>query len=220
MGLSQWRNNYIINYDSHLLYFLNFQNKQHEYSLGRLFANRPCYDKSAYSASVDLHRADCRDLLETLMRARDEESGRGLTDDELKNQIVTLMMAGQEVDQISLTYLIVDICQWNTEDSWRVFFTTLFDWAIPMETCSLVAQTTAVVMSLCLLMLATHPEIQEKAREKVLSILPNGRVQVSWDDIERFWIPRLYSQGDTEVSWTLAVTCNRIAQSTACALLF
>lgn len=33
-------------------------------------------------------------------------------------------------------------------------------------------QTTAVAMSWCLLMLATHPDIQEKARQEILSVIP------------------------------------------------
>ena len=39
----------------------------------------------------------CSDLLGMMMMARDESSGEGMTDKELRDQVMTIMLAGHEV---------------------------------------------------------------------------------------------------------------------------
>ncbi len=44
------------------------------------------------------------DLLQMLLEARDEESGQGMTDRQLRDELVTLFLAGHETTSISLTW--------------------------------------------------------------------------------------------------------------------
>ncbi len=48
--------------------------------------------------------ADSGDLLDLLMDARDEESGQGMTDQQLRDEVVTLMIAGHETTANALTW--------------------------------------------------------------------------------------------------------------------
>jgi cytochrome P450 len=68
-----------------------------------------------------------KDVLGMMMMARDEATGQGLSDDELQDEVMTIMIAGHE--------------------------------------------TTGVSMAWCLLMLASNPEVQEKARQEILDQL-------------------------------------------------
>ena len=48
-----------------------------------------------------------RDCLGIMMLARDEKSGRGLTDEELRDEVLTLMFAGHEVRRTVSTMCIL-----------------------------------------------------------------------------------------------------------------
>jgi cytochrome P450 len=45
-----------------------------------------------------------KDLLARLLAARDEETGRGMTAEEIRNQVVTIFMAGHETTALALTW--------------------------------------------------------------------------------------------------------------------
>ena len=53
-------------------------------------------------------------------------------------------------------------------------------WGLCMRVC----QTTAVAMSWCLLMLAKHHDIQQKARAEVLSVV-GGSEPLNWDSLDK-----------------------------------
>ena len=53
---------------------------------------------------VDRGAAPQDDLLQMLLEARDEESGQGMTDRQLRDELVTLFLAGHETTSISLTW--------------------------------------------------------------------------------------------------------------------
>jgi len=61
------------------------------------------------------------DLLQMLMDARDEESGEGYNDLELRNQIITLMLAGYETSANALTWL------WGMLDQYQQHQNDLLD---------------------------------------------------------------------------------------------
>jgi cytochrome P450 len=64
--------------------------------------------KSAVSA-IERRRAsgeDRKDLLGLLLAARDPETGRGLSDDELRDNVVTFIGAGHETTALTLTYAL------------------------------------------------------------------------------------------------------------------
>lgn len=46
------------------------------------------------------------DLLSTLLRQRDEETGRGMSDEELRNETITLLLAGHETTANALTWTL------------------------------------------------------------------------------------------------------------------
>jgi cytochrome P450 len=48
--------------------------------------------------------ADTGDLLSMLMQARDEDTGEGMTDEQLRNEIATMMFAGHETTAATLTW--------------------------------------------------------------------------------------------------------------------
>jgi len=47
---------------------------------------------------------DCGDLLSMLMRARDEDDGRGMTDKQLRDEVMTLLLAGHETTANALSW--------------------------------------------------------------------------------------------------------------------
>jgi cytochrome P450 len=49
------------------------------------------------------------DVLSTLMRVRDDEGGGGLTDDELRDQLVTLLLAGHETTATALSWALYEV---------------------------------------------------------------------------------------------------------------
>jgi cytochrome P450 len=49
-------------------------------------------------------QAQPKDLLARLLAARDEETGSGMTDEEIRNQVVTIFMAGHETTALALTW--------------------------------------------------------------------------------------------------------------------
>jgi len=55
-------------------------------------------------AEVERGAAPQDDLLQMLLEARDEESGQGMTDRQLRDELVTLFLAGHETTSISLTW--------------------------------------------------------------------------------------------------------------------
>ena len=55
-------------------------------------------------AEMDRGAAARDDLLSMLLEARDEESGQGMTDRQLRDELVTLFLAGHETTSISLTW--------------------------------------------------------------------------------------------------------------------
>lgn len=48
--------------------------------------------------------AQPKDLLARLLAARDEETGRGMTTEEIRNQVITIFMAGHETTALALTW--------------------------------------------------------------------------------------------------------------------
>jgi cytochrome P450 len=64
-------------------------------------------DRLAYEIIADRRRAPAQhtgDLLALLMAVRDDESGEGLTDRELRDQVMTFIVAGQETTAVALTW--------------------------------------------------------------------------------------------------------------------
>lgn len=51
------------------------------------------------------------DLLEMYMEARDEETGEGMTDVQLRDEIITLFIAGHETSAVSLTWTFIQLSQ-------------------------------------------------------------------------------------------------------------
>ena len=64
------------------------------------------------SSSLCLSTEEQRDFLGRLILARDEHTGRGLSDEELRNQVLSLLIAGHEV---KLTYLNLYISAFSKE---------------------------------------------------------------------------------------------------------
>lgn len=50
-------------------------------------------------------------LVHMLLQARDEDTGKGLTDRELRNELMTLFLAGHETTALLLTWLFTLLCQ-------------------------------------------------------------------------------------------------------------
>ncbi len=67
-------------------------------------ANRALYDEIAHSRA-DTHLADRSDVLAMLIRARDHD-GRALSDDELRDQLITLLLAGHETTATGLAWTL------------------------------------------------------------------------------------------------------------------
>jgi cytochrome P450 len=57
--------------------------------------------------AVDL--ADRTDVLSRLLQVRDDETGEGLTDDELRDQLVTLLLAGHETTATALSWTLYEL---------------------------------------------------------------------------------------------------------------
>jgi len=51
------------------------------------------------------HPSDSADLLSMLMAARDEETGEGMTDEQLRVEVTTFLLAGQETTSLALTWI-------------------------------------------------------------------------------------------------------------------
>src|SRR6185369_6567504 len=51
------------------------------------------------------HPADRVDLLSMLLEARDEETGERMTDDQLRVEVTTFLLAGQETTSLALTWI-------------------------------------------------------------------------------------------------------------------
>ena len=51
------------------------------------------------------HASDGADLLSMLMAARDEETGEGMTDEQLRVEVTTFLLAGQETTSLALTWI-------------------------------------------------------------------------------------------------------------------
>ncbi|MBP7963680.1 MAG: cytochrome P450 [Caldilineaceae bacterium] len=51
------------------------------------------------------------DLLDLLLAARDEESGAGLSDEELRTEVLTLLVAGHETTALALTWAVILLAQ-------------------------------------------------------------------------------------------------------------
>lgn len=49
---------------------------------------------------------DSRDLLDVLLAARDDESGRGMTDEQLRDEVMTVFIAGHETTAVTLTWAL------------------------------------------------------------------------------------------------------------------
>ncbi len=54
---------------------------------------------------------DAGDLLSMLLAARDEETGEGLTDRELRDQILTFIVAGHETTAVALSWTVALLCR-------------------------------------------------------------------------------------------------------------
>jgi len=52
------------------------------------------------------------DVLGMMMIARDPETGQGMTDDELRDQVITLMLAGHEVSRHTL---VIHLAQMHSQ---------------------------------------------------------------------------------------------------------
>ena len=50
------------------------------------------------------HPTDCVDLLSMLLSARDEETGEAMSDDQLRVEVTTFLLAGQETTSLALTW--------------------------------------------------------------------------------------------------------------------
>jgi cytochrome P450 len=50
------------------------------------------------------HPAEDRDLLSMLLSARDEETGEGMTDEQVRVEVTTFLLAGQETTSLALTW--------------------------------------------------------------------------------------------------------------------
>lgn len=54
---------------------------------------------------------DGSDLLSLLMAARDEETGTGMTDDQIRDEVMTFFVAGHETTSLALTWAWYNICR-------------------------------------------------------------------------------------------------------------
>ncbi|XP_064626655.1 uncharacterized protein LOC135487150 [Lineus longissimus] len=63
------------------------------------------------AADKDEHDSLQKDLLAMMMSARDDGSGRGLSDEELKDHVITFVTAGHETTSHGLTWLFLHLAQ-------------------------------------------------------------------------------------------------------------
>ncbi|MDQ6641029.1 MAG: cytochrome P450 [Actinomycetota bacterium] len=79
----------------------------------RTFENQEELDRVMYAEIAERRRApdlDQRsDVLSRLLRVSDDEGGGGLTDDELRDQLVTLLLAGHETTATALSWTLYEI---------------------------------------------------------------------------------------------------------------
>ena len=71
---------------------------------GRVFIEFDRAIDRLLAARTDAREAQPRDLLARLTAARDEETGGGMTASEIRNQVVTIFMAGHETTAVALTW--------------------------------------------------------------------------------------------------------------------
>lgn len=79
----------------------------------RAFANQSELDRVIYAEIAERRQVpdlDARsDVLSRLMSVRDEETGEGLTDEELRDQLVTLLLAGHETTATALAWTLHEL---------------------------------------------------------------------------------------------------------------
>nr|KAG5701092.1 hypothetical protein BaRGS_002568 [Batillaria attramentaria] len=97
--------------------------------------------KDAMEKKSNAEKASAPDLLERLLSAVDIETGMGLSQLQLRDHVMTFMLAGHE--------------------------------------------TTASTLSWILLVLSQRPDIQQKAREEVMSELPGSGQPITYQDLEK-----------------------------------
>lgn len=79
----------------------------------RAFENQAALDKVIYAEIAERRKAtdleNRTDVLSRLLLVRDEESGTGLTDEELRDQLVTLLLAGHETTATALAWTLHEL---------------------------------------------------------------------------------------------------------------
>ncbi len=112
----------------------------------------------------------CEDVLGTMMVATDPLTGQGLSDTELHDQVITLMLAGHEVSRNRTRNIFL----W---EKGAPLTEKHFPKTPLIVTFSL--QTIAVALVWLLYVLATEPEVQEKLRAEISQHLPNQASPIS-----------------------------------------
>jgi len=64
-----------------------------------------------YPLIEEAHKNPANDLLDTLLEARDEETGEGMTDKQLRDEVVTIFFAGHETSAMAMTWLFYLLSQ-------------------------------------------------------------------------------------------------------------
>lgn len=80
----------------------------------RAIANQEELDRVVYAeiaARRTAERAGRDDVLSRLLEVRDEETGAGLSDDELRDQLVTLLLAGHETTATALAWTLHELAK-------------------------------------------------------------------------------------------------------------
>jgi len=79
----------------------------------RAMANQQDLDDALYALIAERRRAtdldERHDVLSRMLAERDEETGAGLTDEELRDQLVTLLLAGHETTATALSWALYEI---------------------------------------------------------------------------------------------------------------
>ena len=79
----------------------------------RTVGNIAALDDAIYDEIADRRRAadlaERSDVLSQLLRVRDDETGEGLTDEELRDQLVTLLLAGHETTATALAWTLHEL---------------------------------------------------------------------------------------------------------------
>lgn len=97
---------------------LNFPspaNRRFQHALGAI-------DRVVYRIIVERRRARSaqEDLLSMLLAARDEETGQGMSDEQLRNETITLILAGHETTANALSWTFYLLSQFpEVEERWR-----------------------------------------------------------------------------------------------------